>query len=121
MLRAALATWLALASVWEGPVARTTDVYNDTCYGFLNETNFTAFRRDEFQPPGCLRAIRSGNLSSPIGPGLTGLDGVDVGQLFADNFDVNMSQFHSHRYGCRFTRDRRNGPSWGAKCQLPGQ
>ena len=30
MLRAVLAAWLALASVWVGPVAQPTDVYNDT-------------------------------------------------------------------------------------------
>ena len=30
MLRAALASLLALASVWVGPVARPIDVYNDT-------------------------------------------------------------------------------------------
>ena len=35
MLRAALASLLALASVWVGPVAQPIDVYNDTSYGFL--------------------------------------------------------------------------------------
>ena len=61
MLRAALASLLALASVWVGPVAQPIDVYNDTSYGFLNRTNATVFRRDEFQPeaPG-VRVVRLG-------------------------------------------------------------
>ena len=69
------------------------DHFNDTFHGFLNETIFTAFRRDEIYPGGCPRAIRSGNLSSPIGPGLTGLAGVDAGQMFEDILDINMSLF----------------------------
>ena len=94
MLRTALAALLALASVWEGPVALPSDDhFNDTFHGFLNGTIATAFRRDEIYPGGCPRAVRPGNLSSPIGPGLTGLAGVDVGQMFEDILDVNMSLF----------------------------
>ena len=48
MLRAALASLLALASVWTGPVAQFTDIQYDISYGFLNRTNATVFRRDEF-------------------------------------------------------------------------
>ena len=44
MLRTALASLLALASVWEGPVALPSGEYNDTFHGFLNRTNATVFR-----------------------------------------------------------------------------
>ena len=63
MLRTALAALLALASVWEGPVALPSDDhFNDTFHGFLNGTIATAFRRDEIYPycprsPTCRRAM----------------------------------------------------------------
>ena len=45
MLRAALASLLALASVWTGPVAQFTDIQYDISHGFLNRTNATVFSR----------------------------------------------------------------------------